>query len=124
MVIVRNTAKAILAMLLFVLAIMVVMVAQLYAPLILWVLSLLAILTVVALPFLLRRRSRRVLATFGISTIVSANFILNAILGGSFADVASYGFGLLAVIWLILFLLSETIASFPPRPSASQRPAS
>ena len=122
MVALKNIAKIVLTILLLFLALLVWFVSQMYAPIFLYVLSFLTILGTTALPFIVKERRYRMVIVAVFSAIMSSNFLIYAALAGSVSSVFSYGLGLLAVSWLLLFLISEIISSiFPASCTAQER---
>lgn len=114
MVAAKTVAKVIIAASLLILSALTTFIAQLYAPTILWILSVLAIIFVVISPLFIYRRSARIVAIFLCSLIICASYLFYSITGGSPTDFVIYGLGLWAITWSILFFLSETVASLTP----------
>jgi hypothetical protein len=111
----KKIIKTALATLFFGLSVFVSFVAQLYAPTILWVLSAFALIYVTVASFIIYRKEIRIIGTCACSLVICASYLFYSVTGGSLRDFAFYGLTLWATTWLILFFLSETIASLVPK---------
>ena len=115
MVEIKTIAKAIVAILLLALSISISFVVQLYAPTISWILSASAIIYIVISSFIINRKKIRLIGICLCSFVICSSYLFYSVTGGSLRDFAVYGLTLWTITWLILFLLSETIASIFPR---------
>ena len=111
----KKLLKVTLAALLLALSVVVSFIAQLYAPTILWILSGLAIVYVTISPFIIYKKKIRVIGIWLCSLIICASYLFYSLVGGSLRDFVTYGLTLWGVTWLILFFLSETMASLTAR---------
>lgn len=115
MVVAKTLLKVLFILILLSLMSLIWFISQMAAPLISFILSFLSIVLTVLLPYVVKERTRRIIVLFIFSTIINANFLFYAVTGGSIIEIISYGCGLWAITWSLLFLLSETIASLSPK---------
>jgi hypothetical protein len=85
------------------------------ASLISYILSLLCIALTVILPYVIKHRPKKTIVISIFSIVINVNYLFYAVTAGSLFEIISYGFGLLIVTWVLLFLLSEAVASLPRR---------
>lgn len=107
-------AKVLLIILLLILVFFIGFIAQFYAPLMLWILSPLAVGSTLFLPYIINRRRVRIFMVSIFSLIICGNYIFYSIVGGSLIGFV-YGLGLLMIIWFSLFLITETVSSLADR---------
>jgi hypothetical protein len=121
MVALKIALKVLIITLLLGLTFFIVFIAQMYAPLILWILSFFCVVLTVVLPFVARKRGIRIIAISIFSIIINSNYLFITIFAQSALGIFGYGFGLLIITWLLLFILSEAMATLPSRMHPQQK---
>lgn len=121
MVIAKTTAKVLLALFLFVSTIFVTVIAQLYAPTVLWILSFLAIILAAILSYIAKQKTTRIMVVCILSVLICGNYLILSVTEGSLLGLG-YVTVLLSITWLLLFSLSETIASLRPKDISGYEP--
>ena len=115
MVIAKTLVKVAGVMSLLFLLSLVWFISQMAAPLFSYILSFLAIILAVLIPSIIKLRVARAVLMLLFAVIINANYLFYALTAGSIINALIYGGGLLIVTWVMLFLLSEIMASLSPR---------
>lgn len=110
MVAIKIFAKVLLVISLLSVVLFIGFIAQFYAPFVLWILFPLVVMATLSLHYVVERRPIKMAIVAMFSVIICGNYIFYSIIGGSIVDLG-YGVALLIVIWICLFIITETIAS-------------
>jgi hypothetical protein len=111
MVINMKFVKCIVVIIALIIGALLVFISQLYSPLIFWVISYLILLFSIGLGFFSKNRRVSLYASLAMSLVINARYLSYIPFGNPIIHLALYGLGLVLMIWAVIFLVTEVVAS-------------
>lgn len=103
--------KCIVVLIAIIIGSLLVFISQLYSPLIFWVISYLILLFSIGLGFFSKSRKMSLYASLVMSLVINARYLSYIPFGNPIIHMALYGLGLVLMIWAVIFLVAEVVAS-------------